>query len=249
MFFDSLEMNDSLVHIGTSGWSYGHWVGRFYPAGLKSNNWLSYYSREFNTVEINSSFYHLPKLQTFINWKKNTGADFLFSVKVSRYITHIKRFIDCKEALERLFTAAKELGEKLGPFLFQLPPSLNKDKSRLEKFLRILPGKYKFAFEFRNESWFTRDIYNLLKSAGCAIVISSSPRFPYVEEITTDFCYIRMHGPGDLYSSCYSEDELGKIALLIKKNLKKNIENYVYFNNDAEGYAIENARTLIEIVL
>jgi uncharacterized protein YecE (DUF72 family) len=242
-------MDDSLVHIGTSGWSYSHWAGRFYPADLKNNYWLNYYSKEFNTVEINSSFYHLPKPQTFINWKKNTGADFLFSVKVSRYITHIKRLIDCREALDRLLAAAKELGEKLGPFLFQLPPNLNEDRPRLENFLKILPKEYKFAFEFRNESWFTQDIYNLLKDTGYAVVISSSPRFPYREEITADFCYIRMHGPGNLYCSCYLRDELEKIALLIKKNLKKNIENYVYFNNDAQGYAVENARTLMKMVL
>ena len=242
-------MGNSLVHIGTSGWSYNHWAGRFYPKDLKKNRWLDYYSREFSTVEINSSFYHLPKPQTFINWKKNTGVDFLFSVKVSRYITHIKRFIDCKEALERLFESAKELGEKLGPFLFQLPPNMKKDRLRLEEFLRILPVKYKFAFEFRNESWLTQDIFNLLKNAGCTLVISSSPGFPYSEEITADFYYIRLHGPRNLYNSSYSNDELEKIAVLIKKNLEKNIENYVYFNNDAQAYAVENARTLIEMVL
>jgi uncharacterized protein YecE (DUF72 family) len=242
-------MNDSSIHIGTSGWSYNHWAGKFYPADLKNSYWLNYYSKEFNTVEINSSFYHLPKSQTFVNWGKNTGAGFLFSVKVSRYITHIKRLLDCSEPLGRLLAAAKELGDKLGPFLFQLPPSLSEDRSRLEDFLKILPKNYRFAFEFRNESWFNKDVYNLLRDSGCAIVISSSHRFPYREEVTADFCYVRMHGPANLYCSCYSKDELKKIAVLIKKNLEKNIENYVYFNNDAQGYAVENARTLIEMVL
>lgn len=243
-------MDDSLIHIGTSGWSYNHWAGRFYPEDLKKNKWLDYYSKEFSTVEINSSFYHLPKLQTFINWGKNTGDDFLFSVKVSRYITHIKRLVDCGDAFDRLLTAAvKGLGKKLGPFLFQLPPNLKKDRLRLKNFLKILPKNYKFAFEFRNENWFTKDIYDLLENYGFAVVISSSPRFPYMEKITADFCYIRMHGPGDLYSSCYLRDELEKIAVLIKKNLKKNIENYVYFNNDAQAYAVENARTLLKMVL
>ena len=104
-------MNNSLVYIGTSGWSYNHWTGKFYPADLKNNKWLNYYSKEFNTVEVNSSFYHLPKLKTFVNWGENTSGDFLFSVKVSRYITHIKRLIDCREALDKLLTAAKGLGE------------------------------------------------------------------------------------------------------------------------------------------
>jgi len=241
-------MKDSLVHIGTSGWSYAHWTEKFYPAGLKNKRWLNYYSGQFKTVEINSSFYHLPTPQTFKGWKESTAADFLFSVKASRYITHVKKLKDCREAFNRLLTAARELGEKLGPFLFQLPPNMGKNEGRLEEFLKILPVKYKFAFEFRNESWLTDDIYCLLKDAGCAFVISSSPGFPHREEITADFCYIRMHGPSNLYSSSYSNDELKKFASMIKKNLKKNIENYVYFNNDARGYAVENARTLLAMV-
>jgi uncharacterized protein YecE (DUF72 family) len=241
-------MNDSLIHIGTSGWSYAHWTGKFYPTGLKNKRWLNYYSGQFKTVEINSSFYHLPTPQTFTGWKESTAADFLFSVKVSRYITHVKKLKDCREAFNRLLTAAKELGEKLGPFLFQLPPNMGKNEDRLEEFLKILPEKYKYAFEFRNENWLTDDIFGLLEDAGCAFVISSSPGFPHKEEITADFCYIRMHGPSNLYSSSYSNDELKKCASLIKKNLKKNIENYVYFNNDARGYAVENARTLLAMV-
>lgn len=241
-------MINSLIHIGTSGWSYKHWTGKFYPEEVKKNKWLEYYSKEFDTVEINSSFYHLPKIQTFINWKKNTGENFIFSVKASRYITHIKRLADCGDPLERLFKAAEGLGEKKGPFLFQLPPNFKKDKSVLKIFLEILPQNHKFAFEFRNESWFTEEIYKLLENFGCAVVISSAPGFPYVEKLTADLCYIRMHGSGILYNSCYSKDELKKISALIKKNLNKNIESYVYFNNDAEAFAVDNARMLIKMV-
>jgi uncharacterized protein YecE (DUF72 family) len=241
-------MVNSLIHIGTSGWSYNHWSGKFYPEDIKKNQWLEYYSKEFDTVEINSSFYHLPEIQTFINWKNNTGEKFIFSVKASRYITHIKRLAECSEPLERLFKSAEGLGEKRGPFLIQLPPGLKKDKLLLKNFLKALPRNYKFAFEFRNESWFIKEIYKLLEEFKCAIVISSAPRFPYVEKITTDFCYIRMHGSGSLYSSCYSEDELGKVSVSIKNNLKNGIENYVYFNNDAEAFAIDNARMLIKMV-
>ncbi len=241
-------MINSLIHIGTSGWSYNHWSGKFYPEEMKKDQWLSYYSKEFDTVEINSSFYHLPKFQTFVNWNKKTGKSFVFSVKASRYITHIKRLIDCREAVSRLFKAAEGLREKSGPFLFQLPPNLKKDKAVLKNFLKILPKNYKFAFEFRNESWFTQEIYSLLEDFKCAVVISSSPRFPYAEKFTSNLCYIRMHGSQSLYSSCYSREELKTVAALIKKNLNKNIENYVYFNNDAQAYAIQNARTLIKMV-
>ncbi len=241
-------MVNPLIHIGTSGWSYNHWIGRFYPEDIKKNKWLGYYSKEFDTVEINSSFYHLPKQKTYNNWKKNTGEDFIFSVKVSRYITHIKRLKDCREPLGRLFESADGLEKKLGPFLFQLPPNLKKDREVFKKFLEILPENYKYAFEFRNESWFTEEIYKLLEKYKCAIVISSSPGFPYREEITANLCYIRMHGSGELYRSCYSGEEIKKIAAFIKKNLNKNTGIYIYFNNDAEAYAIENARTLIKML-
>jgi len=241
-------MINPLIHIGTSGWSYEHWAGKFYPEELKKNEWLNYYSDVFDTVEINSSFYHLPEQKTFITWRGKTPVDFVFSVKVSRYITHIKRLSDCKGPLDRFLEAADGLGDKSGPFLFQLPPNLKKDRTVFENFLKILPPDYKFAFEFRNESWFTEEIYQLLEQYGCAIVISSSPGFPYKEKITANFCYIRMHGAGELYRSRYSKDELKKISCLVKKNLNKNIENYVYFNNDAGAYAVENARTLIEML-
>ena len=135
---------------------------------------------------------------SFINWRNNTGEKFIFSIKASRYITHIKRLVNCNEPLERLFKAAEGLEEKRGPFLFQLPPGLKKDKSVLKNFLETLPQNYKYAFEFRNESWFTEEIYKLLEDFGCAIVISSAPCFPYVEKITADFCYIRMHGSASL---------------------------------------------------
>jgi uncharacterized protein YecE (DUF72 family) len=242
-------MADSLIHIGTSGWSYNHWAGKFYPWEIKKDQWLSYYSKEFHTVEINSSFYHLPKLGTFSNWNKKTGKDFIFSVKASRYITHIKRLVDCREALGRLFEAAGALEGKLGPFLFQLPPNLKKDRKILENFLELLPKNRKFAFEFRNESWFTEEIYALLEDFKCAVVISSSPGFPYTEKLTANLCYIRMHGLQNLYNSRYSGEELERIASLIKKNLNKNIESYVYFNNDAMAYAVENARALVKMFL
>lgn len=242
-------MKDPKIYIGTSGWSYNHWAGKFYPEDLSKVKWLSYYAEHFDTVEINSSFYHLPKPQTFRNWAKNTPDNFLFVVKASRYITHIKRLKDSSESFENLLSSAKELGSKLGPFLFQLPPKMDKDTDRLIDFLKNLPDNYKYAFEFRDESWFCDEVYNILDDYGCAIVISSSPRFPYHEKITGGFCYIRMHGGKELYSSNYSEGELKKIARMIKQNRSKDIDSYVYFNNDIHGYAVDNAKTLRKLVL
>ena len=240
-------MNIGKLYIGTSGWCYNNWAGNFYPRDLNKNKWLKYYSKYFNTVEINSSFYHLTRKETFNNWALQTPDNFVFVVKASRYITHIKKLVDCSEPFKKLLDSALGLGNKLGLFLFQLPPNLKKNIIKLEDFFKIILKNYRYVFEFRNESWFCDEVYNLLNEFGAGIAISSSPSFPYHEIITGNLCYIRMHGSEQLYSSSYSEKELQKLSALIGKNLKKNINTYVYFNNDAFGYAIENARKLVEL--
>jgi uncharacterized protein YecE (DUF72 family) len=240
-------MNDSKLYIGTSGWWYNSWVENFYPGDLNRNRWLEYYSKFFNTVEINSSFYHLTRKEIFKNWALQTPDNFVFVVKASRYITHIKKLIDCSEPFKKLLESALGLEKKLGLFLFQLPPNLKKNIIKLKDFFKIIPKNYRYVFEFRNESWFCDEVYNLLDEFGAGITISSSPSFPYHEIITGNICYIRMHGSAQLYSSSYSKNELQKFSVIIRQNLKKNIDTYVYFNNDAFGYAIENARKLIEL--
>jgi uncharacterized protein YecE (DUF72 family) len=240
-------MNGSKLYVGTSGWCYDNWVRNFYPEDLNRNKWLEYYSKFFNTVEINNSFYHLARKETFKNWALQTPDDFVFVVKTSRYITHIKKLVDCLEPFKKLLGSALGLGKKLGLFLFQLPPNLKKNIIRLKDFFKIIPKNYRYIFEFRNESWFCDEVYNLLNEFGAGITISSSPSFPYHEIITGNFCYIRMHGSTQLYSSSYSKEELQKFIVIIRQNLKKNINTYVYFNNDAFGYAIENARKLVEL--
>jgi uncharacterized protein YecE (DUF72 family) len=232
------------LKIGTSGWSYRHWKELFYPAELSSKNWLKFYSRHFDTIEINSSFYRLPKRETFENWAKITPDKFLFSVKASRFITHIKRLKNCEEPLKNFFTRVLELGEKLGPILFQLPPNLKKDSSRLNDFLKILPAGYRYVFEFRNDSWFDDQTFDALRENNCALCIASSPIFPYVEKLTADFTFIRMHGGTILYGSKYNKDELEDWAKKIKSWLKDNIDCYIYFNNDAFAHAVENAGEL-----
>ena len=247
--------------IGTSGWVYGHWEGVFYPRKLKSQDKLKYFSQYFNTTEINYSFYHLPRPITFQNWYKNTPKDFIFAVKVSRFITHIKRLRGAKQDWAIFLKNALNLKDKLGPFLFQLPPSFKANKEtikRLEKFFQSLHKssmknyfslkRSKFAFEFRDDSWCNNKIYNLLKKYKIAWVIADSPNFPKREEITTNFIYLRMHGSQKLFSSKYTKSELENLAQKIKDWQRRKIDVYVYFNNDAQGFALQNARELIKFV-
>lgn len=236
------------IYIGTSGWSYHHWSGIFYPQDLSPHKWLEYYTQHFKTVELNASFYHLPRATTFTNWRKNTPDGFLFAVKASRFITHIKKLKGTKEPWQNFISRAKNLKEKLGPILFQLPPSLKGDPRRLESFLKILAPHYQYVLEARHRSWFNQDIYKVLKKFKVALCLADSPCYPFQEIITSNFVYIRFHGGKILYGSNYSEKELKEWAKKIKKWLKKNLEIYAYFNNDTQGFAVKNAKTLIKLV-
>lgn len=238
------------LFIGTSGWSYSHWKGVFYPKTLSPSGFLSYYTTKFDTVEINSSFYHLPKKQTFKNWYDRTPDNFLFSVKASRFISHQKRLKDCLESWRLFYSRAKLLKEKLGPILFQFPPSFKADRSRLEEFLKILPKNHQFTFEFRHQSWFCQLIYKIFKKFNIALTIADTPYYPCVEEITADFTYLRLHGHEQLYASNYSNDSLKKWARLIKRWIKdfRLKAVYVYFDNDAYGFAPQNALTLKKLL-
>jgi len=237
------------VFIGTSGWNYEHWqAGIFYPENLPSREELRFYSEHFKTVELNASFYHLPKAETFDNWYTQTPDDFLFSVKASRFITHIKRLKDCRNPWNRFINNAKNLKEKLGPVLFQLPPRWKVDRERLRDFVKILDKNFKYVFEFRDSSWFCDEVYKILRRRNIAFCIADSPNLPSAEEITADFIYIRFHGSESLYSSKYTNKELKNWAKKIEKFLKEGLDVYVYFNNDAYGYAVENAREISQIL-
>ena len=242
------------LFIGTSGWSYGHWDGVFYPEDLPYKEKLKYYSRHFRTAEINYSFYHLPQRQTFKNWREQTPDDFVFAVKASRFITHIKRLKGVKQALATFLENALNLKEKLGPILFQFPPSFKATEEnikRLEDFLKIYRGQTSvnlFVFEFRHESWFTKKVYGLLKKYKAALCIADSPRYPKEVRATAPFVYIRMHGSQGLFSSKYTKKELVDLAKHIKKFLKQKKDVYVYFNNDAYGFAVENAKELLRMM-
>jgi len=238
----------SKIFIGTSGWTYRHWYDVFYPSDLASNKLLEYYADSFKTVELNTSFYHLPRPIVYCNWYKKTPSNFVFSVKASRFITHIKKLKDPEESWQRFIDSAKELKEKLGPILFQLPPSLKADKKRLEGLFKILPKKYLYCLEPRHETWFSDDIYDILKKYQVALCLADSPVYPLKIKMTSSFVYIRFHGGKILYGSKYSEKELKQWVKRITNWQKEKLDVYVYFNNDYEGYAIENAKRLKELL-
>jgi uncharacterized protein YecE (DUF72 family) len=233
------------VHIGTSGWQYRHWIGDFYPAKTPVSKMREEYVKHFDTVELNSSFYHQPPRTTFENWRKKTPRGFLFAVKANRFITHNKKLHDAKESLDYFMSAAKGLGKKLGPILFQLPPSWQINLERLEEFLKLLPKKQESTFEFRHKSWMTEETYKLLKKYNAAFCIYELAGIETPHEITADFAYVRLHGPSSRkYSGDYSRLEMRLWAKEINGWQKKLKNIYVYFDNDVGGFAPKNALTL-----
>jgi len=240
------------LYVGTSGWIYSDWNGIFYPKGLSSKDKLKYFSQHFKTAEINYSFYHLPRPETYQNWYDQTPSDFVFAVKSSRFITHIKRLKGVKTAWRRFLKNASCLREKLGPILFQFPASFkvnSQNVNRLGEFLGFINSpNLRFAFEFRHKSWCDKDTYAILKEYNNAWVISDSSRYPKVEAVTADFIYIRMHGPKALFSSKYTDEELRILAREIKDWLRKGFDVYSYFNNDFHGYAIQDAKELLRLL-
>lgn len=245
------------IFIGTSGWDYFHWQEKFYPPNLSSEEKLKYFSQHFKTVEVNSSFYHSPKATTYQKWYQNTPPDFLFAIKVNRTITHLKKLKGIKRIWGQFLKKALLLKEKLGPFLFQFPPSFSanyENLKRVREFIKILEKNrqqyknLKFAFEFRHPSWFQRKIYQLFKKHHLALVIADSPSWPKTETVTANFVYLRFHGSKVLFASSCSQKELKIYALKIRGWLKKKLEIFAYFNNDAWGYALENARDLLKIL-
>ncbi len=237
----------SKIHIGTSGWIYDHWREVFYPKDCPKAKWLDFYTRHYGTVELNASFYRLPKPQTFENWSERTPDNFLWAVKANRYITHIKRLKDPEEPLERFFGSADALKEKLGPILFQLPPSLSFDEEVFSRFCKQLKGDRLYVLEVRHPSWAQeKRAIDILRDNNIAFCVSDTAgRYPYIEEDTATFIYIRLHGSKKLYASEYSEEELQTYAGKIRDWSK---DTYLYFDNDFGGYAIKNAKRLKEIL-
>ena len=241
-----MSKTKSDIRIGTSGWHYDDWKERFYPAKLPKRRWFEHYSKQFDTVEINNTFYQLPKKETFENWHKQAPHNFLFTVKANRYITHIKRLKDPVETLERFFERANLLLKNLGPVLYQLPPSMRKDLDVLRAFLKALPKDQTAIFEFRDESWFSQDSYELLREFNAAFCIHDMPGMKVPRVVTSDVIYVRFHGPTGKYQGSYSNSALRNWAQWIKDHIKDKKAVYAYFNNDIHAYAVHNAKTLRE---
>lgn len=233
------------ILIGTSGWAYPSWRGTFYPEDLPSRRYLEFYASEFPTTEVNYSFYHLPKPETYAKWAAQVPDEFLFSVKASRLITHTKRLKDVADPWEAFASNARSLGSHLGPILLQFPSSFRCERARLAAFLKMAGSSgTKLAFEFRHESWFVEAVYRLLTRHSAALCIADSPAYPRRDVLTADFTYLRFHGREQLFASRYSKTELAAEARKIKRYRRDGVEVYVYFNNDALGHAVENVRML-----
>jgi uncharacterized protein YecE (DUF72 family) len=239
------------VLIGTSGYNYKDWKGIFYPEDIPQKQWLSYFSQQFSTVEINATFYGSFTQKTFKKWAGQVPDDFQFTIKGSRFLTHIKRLKDSKDSLEKFVEASSGLGKKLSCMLWQLPGNFHFKRKetveRLEEFFSFLPVTTRQVFELRHDSWFVEEVYALLRKYNVGFVINDSSRYPWREEMTADFVYIRFHGPRQLYASKYSEEEMENWAEKIKE-YRKSYDVYCYFNNDFFGYAIENARQLLQLL-
>ena len=238
----------TMVYVGTSGWSYLHWKGVFYPKGLTQGKWLDHYIKFFNCVELNVTFYRLVKEKTFLNWRQKTPDDFYFVAKGSRFITHIKRLKGINESLNLFLNNARGLKQKLAMVLWQLPPSFKKDIKLLISFFKLLKKTHlRHTFEFRNDTWFDKEVYKLFKEYNFCFCIAHSPRFPSQRVVTADFLYLRFHGGESLYSSNYSDRELKDWARFARR-FKKEKDIFSFFNNDAHGFAVKNALKFRELL-
>ncbi len=238
------RVNGPLISIGTSGWSYPHWKGAFYPDDLRCDQFLPYYAQRFSTVEINNVFYQLPDTKNLRRWRDSVPDSFCFSVKASRYITHVKRLADSTESLKLLLHRLDLLQPKLGPLLFQLPPRWRFDEERLASFLRTLGSEHRATFEFRNSTWFRDETYDLLAKHRASFCIYDLAGTTSPKVVTTDFVYIRLHGPAGPYRGQYHPSELRRWAIACSKWATQGCRVYCYFDNDDRGYAPQNALCL-----
>jgi len=236
------------LHIGTSGWHYRHWRGAFYPEKLPASRWLDYYAQQFHTVELNSTFYRLPTESGLDGWRESSPRNFLFAAKGSRFLTHMKKLKDPAPGVEKFFERVDRLGRKLGPVVFQLPPWWELNLERLEGFLDALPPRHRYAFELRNHTWHTEAVYRLLRRHNAAFCIFeiAGDRSPL--EITANFTYVRLHGPGGAYEGSYPDATLRGWARRIRAWRQDLRAVYLYFDNDQAGYAAANALTLQRLV-
>ncbi len=238
----------SSIRIGCSGWQYSDWRGDFYPSDLPAKRWLEFYAQQFDTVELNASFYRLPQAATFAAWRWRLPPGFSMAVKASRYLTHTKRLRDPVEPLTRLWSRAELLESRLGPMLYQLPPRWKANLERLSGFLAALPGGRLQAIEFRDPSWNRPDAYRLLAESGVALCLHDMPASMPDPVHVGPFAYVRFHGEGGRYGGRYATDVLRAWAERLRAWAAAGVPSWVYFNNDIGGHAPRDAQRLREMI-
>jgi len=241
-------MTAASIRIGTSGWAYDHWKGPFYPPHIGSDAMLAEYARHFDTVELNSTFYRLPAPETLERWADSVPAGFTFAVKASRYITHIKKLKDSAETLPPFLERVRLLGDCLGPVLFQLPPRFHYNGARLEALLDQLPDDLACAFEFRDETWFNQETFELLDSRGAALCLYDLGGRTAPERPTGAFVYVRLHGPHEAYAGRYSDAALDHWAAALRGWSQDRRPCWCFFDNDAAGHAPADAQRLLSLL-
>lgn len=236
------------VHVGTSGWHYEHWRGVFYPPDLPARRWLEFYARYFDSVEINNSFYHLPSLTALRAWRAAVPRSFVFTAKGSRFTTHMKKLKAPRASTGRFFRRMAVLGRQLRAILFQLPPHWTLDLERFEAFLGVLPRRPRCAFEFRDPTWFDPRVYRLLRGHGAGLCIYHLAGLQSPLEVTADFVYVRLHGPGAEYQGRYGPRRLRVWADRVRSWRAAGREVFFYFDNDQAGYAVQDALELKRLI-
>lgn len=234
------------IWIGTSGWTYAGWRGPFYPTEVPKKEWLSWYAEHFATTEVNGSFYRTPSLEAVHAWRKSTPAGFSFAWKASKFITHWKRLNPdtCANSIDLMVTRLKTLGPKAGPVLFQLPPQFEADRERLAGFLRLLPSRYRYAFEFRHRSWYENGILDLLRDHDVSLCLSDHHQAPAPWRVTARHVYVRGHGPGGRYKENYPDKTLRQWSRWIRQWRAQGKLVFVYFDNDQKSAAPIDASRL-----
>jgi uncharacterized protein YecE (DUF72 family) len=246
----------AVFRIGCSGWNYKHWRGNFYPPELPMRAWFTHYSNVFDTVEVNNTFYRLPEPATFAAWRQRAPANFIYAIKASRFLTHLKRLREPEEAVARLFERACHLQAHLGPVLYQLPGNFHRDLERLDAFLAVLPRtlgeigarprdrRIRHVVEFRHPSWYVDETQSVLRGHGAVMCLHDKHGSAIVEPIETPFVYVRFHGPGGRYFGRYDLRRLKSWAARLSEQWRAGRDVFAYFNNDPEGMAVINAREL-----
>jgi len=236
------------IRIGTSGWTYDHWAGPVYPEDMPKEDYLAHYARSLDTVEVNSTFYGLPSEASVRSWRDAAPAGFLFAVKASRYITHMKKLKDPRDSVARFLEAIRPFGDRLGPILFQLPPRWRCNPERLDAFLNALPSGHRHAFEFRDASWHGEEVRDILERRGAAFCIFDLAGTVSPCMTTANFAYVRLHGPDGPYRGRYDGRTLKQWADRFLDWRAGGLDVYCYFDNDEAGYAFENAVQLRRLI-